>query len=151
MQRLHPVVLDRQALGTYSDIVTAPQPLGPSGPMDQGHLTATGRPDAELIRSRAMMMTTREVPSYCSFHVNSITLKFPRGSIESGKSPTYQPTTNPSGFISKRAVCQTRRRDESSMSASWLDTSFDGNPYEVDSSFCNVKTKIAIRQSKQVT
>ena len=90
MQRLHPVVLDRQALGTYSDIVTAPQPLGSSGPMDQGHLTATGRQDADLIRSRAMMMTTREVPSYCSFHVNSITLMFPRG-FSSGKSkiPAY--------------------------------------------------------------
>ena len=28
---------------------------------------------------------------------------------------------------------------------------FDGNPYEVDSSFCNVITNIAIRQSKQVS
>ena len=38
MQRPPPVVPTRQDHGTYLDIVTAPQPLGPLGPMAQGHL-----------------------------------------------------------------------------------------------------------------
>ena len=36
--------------------------------------------------------------------MNNTTLEFPRGSIASGKSPVYQPKTNPSGFIAKQVV-----------------------------------------------
>ena len=38
MQRPSPVDPARQDLGIYSDMVMVPQPLGLSGPMEQGHL-----------------------------------------------------------------------------------------------------------------
>ena len=88
----------RQDLGTYSDIVTAPQPLDSSGPMAQGHLTI-----AETL-SQAPKTNMHEVPSYCSFRVNNTTLGLPMGSITFGKSPTYQPLTNPPKFIAKQVA-----------------------------------------------
>ena len=114
MQRPPPVVPARQALGTCLDIVMAPQSLGLSGPMGQGHLTITETQDVDFILSQVPKTNMREVPFYHSFRANNTTLKFPCESIASGTSPTYQPTTNPSGFIENRwPIRQTRLRDES--------------------------------------
>ena len=52
MQRPFPVDLARQNHGTYLYIVTAPQPLGPLGPMVQGLLMTEIR-GVDLIRSQA--------------------------------------------------------------------------------------------------
>ena len=84
----------RQDLGTM-----APQPLGLSGPMAQGHLTITETQDVDLTLSQATKTNMHEVPSYYSFHVNQVQ------------------HTSLSGFIAKKVrTCQTRIRDESCMS-----------------------------------
>ena len=93
-------------------------------PMAQGHLTTTETQDVDLIRSQALKMNMDEVSSYYSFRVNNTTLEFPRGSIASGKSPTYQPTTNPSGFITKQVAYppDSHSRQELNVRTLWLDT-----------------------------
>ena len=48
MQPLFQAVLTRRDLGTYLDIVMAPQPLGLSGPMAWGHLMTIGTQDRRL-------------------------------------------------------------------------------------------------------
>ena len=83
MQLLVPVALTRQDLGTRPDRVTAPQPLGPSGPMSQGHLMTERIVD--LILSLIPKTNRHEVPSYCDSHVNSTTLGLRIGSITFGK------------------------------------------------------------------
>ena len=64
-----------------------------------------------------------EVPSYYSFRANNTTLQFLLGSIASGKSPTFQPTTNPSGFIAKQAPFppDSYSRRELNVGTLWLD------------------------------
>ena len=64
MQLLVPVAQIQQDLGAYLDIVTAPQPLGPSGPMAQGHLLTVEIRGVDLILSKAPMMNMHEVPFY---------------------------------------------------------------------------------------
>ena len=103
--------------GTYSDVVTAPQPLGPSGPMAQDHLTTTGTQDVDLILFQALKMNIHEVPSYCSFRANTTTLMFPRGSTASGKVQyTSLQQTNFDSLQNRWPVRQTGIRDESLMS-----------------------------------
>ena len=52
--QLRPLVaLVRQPLGMYLDRVMAPQPLGPLGPMAQGHLTTAETQDVDLIPTQA--------------------------------------------------------------------------------------------------
>ena len=94
-----------------------------SHPMAQGLLTTTETQDVDLILSLALKMNMHEVPSYCSFRANNTTLVFPCGSIVSGKSPTYQPTTNPSGFIAKQVVYppDSYSRRELNVRTLWLD------------------------------
>ena len=123
MQLPHQAVPARQEIGSYLDMVMAPQPLGLSGPMAQHHLTTTEQ-DVDLILSQAPKMNVHEVPSYYGCHVNSTTLEFPRGSISSWKSPTYQPTTNPLGFIAKQVAYppDSHSRRELNVSTLWLDT-----------------------------
>ena len=70
---LFQVAVARQDLGTYLEIVMAPQPLGLLGPMAQDHLMTTGTQDADLILSQALMMNMRDVSFYFSSHVNSTT------------------------------------------------------------------------------
>ena len=53
MRRPSPVDLARQDLGISSDIAMAPQPLGLSGPMAQGHLMTIEIQDEDLIHSQA--------------------------------------------------------------------------------------------------
>ena len=56
--------LARQALGNYLDIMMAPQPLGPSGPMAQSLLTTTRTQDAQSISFPRQIMNMHEVPFY---------------------------------------------------------------------------------------
>ena len=73
MQRPSPVDPALQDLGTYSDIAVAPQSLGLSGPMALGHPMTLGIQDADLIPPQALLMNTREVPSYYNSLVNNTT------------------------------------------------------------------------------
>ena len=104
----------QQAEGTYLDMVMAPQPLGPSGPMAICRQTTTRIQHVDFILSQAPKMKMREVPPFHGSQVNKTTLGS-RGSITCGKSPTYQPTTNPPGFfaesgLSARLVFETRAK-----------------------------------------
>ena len=90
MQRPSPVVLARQDLGTYLDIVT-----GPLGPMAQGHLMTVEIRGADLILSQAPKMNMHEVPSYYGSHANNSTLELRIGSITFGNRQTYQPVITP--------------------------------------------------------
>ena len=85
MQLLAPAALTRQDLRTCLDMVTAPQPLGPSGPMAQGHLMTIGIRDVDLTLSQALKMNMHGVPSYYGSHVNNTTLGLRIGSITCGK------------------------------------------------------------------
>ena len=121
MQPLAPAAPTRQDLGTYSDIVTAPQPLGL---LAQRHLTITETHNVDLILSQAPKTNMHEVPSNYSFRVKNTTLEFPCGSTASGTSPTYQPTTNPSRFIAKQVAypSDSYSRRELNVGTLWLDT-----------------------------
>ena len=89
MQRPSPVVPARQDLGTYLDIVVAPQPLGPSGPMAQGHLTMTETQDVDLIRSQAPKTNMHEVPSFpCEQHHSGVSMWI-NGICEKCNIPAY--------------------------------------------------------------
>ena len=88
---LAPAAPTGQDLGIYSDIVTAPQPLGLSGPMAQSHLMTIEIRDVDLIFFQALRMNMHEVPSYCGSRVNNTTLGLRIGSIAFGKSPTCPP------------------------------------------------------------
>ena len=72
--------------------------------MAQGHPMTTETQDVDLIRSQALRMTMHEVPSYYNSRVDNTTLEFLLGSIASGKSRTYQRTTNPFGSIAKQVA-----------------------------------------------
>ena len=106
MQRPYPVVRARQDLGIYLHTVMAPQPLGVSGPMVQGHLLTIEIRGVDLILSQAPKMNMHGVPSYYGSHVNNTTLGLQIGSITFGKSQTYQSITNPSEFIAKQVPYQ---------------------------------------------
>ena len=74
----------QQDLGTNSDIVGSPD----DNRNTRRRLDTFSSPEHEHAR-RAVLC------------VNNTTLEFPCGSIASGKSPAYQPITNPQGFIAK--------------------------------------------------
>ena len=96
----------RQDLGMCSDIVTAPQPLGLSGPMARGHLMTVEIQGVDLILSQALKMNMHGVPSYYGSHVNSTPLELRSGSILFGKRQTYQPTINLTQFIARQVPCR---------------------------------------------
>ena len=79
----------RQALGIYLDIVMAPQPLGPSGPMARGLLTTTGTQDVDLIPFLVQRTNMREVLFCFSSQVNNITLECLLGSKSSRERPVH--------------------------------------------------------------
>ena len=79
--------------------VTAPQPLGPSGPMVQGHLMTIGMRDVDLVLAQALKTNMQGMPSYYGSHVNNTTLGLRIGSITCGKNQTVQSAINPSEFI----------------------------------------------------
>ena len=74
-----------------------------TGSQVQDLLMTTGISDADLILSRTQMMKMLEVPSYFSFRVNKSTLECLLGSMKSEQPPTYQLSTDLSGFIVKQA------------------------------------------------
>ena len=80
MKPLVPVAQIQQDLGTCSDIVMAPQPLGPSGPMAMGRLMTVEIQCVDLILSQPPKMSMHEVPSYYSSRVSSTTLELRSGS-----------------------------------------------------------------------
>ena len=73
MQRQSPVDPARQDLGIYSDTAMAPQPLGLSGLMAQGHLMTIEIQDDDMIRSQAPKMNNHEVPFYYGSLANNTT------------------------------------------------------------------------------
>ena len=105
MQPLALAAPTRQDLGINSDVVTAPQPLGLSGPMAQGHLMTIELRDVDLILSQALRMNMHEVPSFYGSRVNNTTLGLRIGSITFGKSATCQPRTR-SEFTAKQVLCR---------------------------------------------
>ena len=151
MQLLVPAAQFQQDLGTCLDKVTAPQPLGPSGPMAQGHLMTMEIQDEDLICSQAPKMNNHEVPSYYGSpgeQYHKRIMKWINNLWE--ESNMCQHTTNLSEFkacsvsvslvFESRAECQdfvVRYKD-------------NGIPYEIDSPFCNTKTTITVRQSKTI-
>ena len=85
MQSSSPVVPTRQDRGTYLDIVTVPQPLGPGS---QGRLMTVEIQGVDLILSQALRMKMHEVPSCYGSLVNNTALGLRIESIIFGKSPT---------------------------------------------------------------
>ena len=75
MQLLVPVALIQQDLGTCLDRVTAPQPLGPSGPMALGRPMTIGIQDVDLILLQALKTNMHGVPSYYDSHGSNTTLE----------------------------------------------------------------------------
>ena len=143
------MVLARQDLGIYLDIVMAPQPRGPSGPMAQDRLTITETQDAQYVsyvsfsfssvldlnalkRGRSDMhcdtFSSRE-----DEHARcAVLLQFPCEQYHIGvtnwinniwENQTYQPTTNPSGFIAKQVAYppDSYSRRELSVKTLWPD------------------------------
>ena len=107
MQRPSPMVPTRQDLGTYLDIVTAPQPLGLSGPMAQGHLMTVEIRGVDLILSPAPKMNNRR---------SAVLLRFPCEQYHKGitkwinnlweESNVPARTTSLSEFIAKQVLCR---------------------------------------------
>ena len=137
----------RQALGTYFNIVMAPQPLGPLGPMARGLLTTTGTQGLDLILSQAQKTNVHEVPFFYSFHLNNTTLECLPGSRSSGQRPTHQPLSKPTRIHCKtasltRLVFETRAKCQD-----FVARYKDDGIHQVDSPFCNSSTNITVRQS----
>ena len=85
----------------HSDGSTASGSLGSHGPGSsfdnrntRRRLDTFSSPEDEHARSAVLLQ----------FRANNTTLEFPCGSIAFGKSLTFQPTTNPSGFIAKQVA-----------------------------------------------
>ena len=85
----------------FGQKATAPQPLGPLGPMARGRLTTTETQDADLILSQAQTMNMHEVPFCYTFRVNNTTLECLLGSRSAGQRPTHQSSTSLLEFIAK--------------------------------------------------
>ena len=84
----------------------APQQLGPSGPIAQGHPMRTETHDEELILSPAPKMKNHEAPSYFDSLANNTSKRLQSGSIPFGKNPICRRVTNLSEFIAKQVPCQ---------------------------------------------
>ena len=120
--------------------------------MAQDHLVTIGIRDADLIRSQALKMNKREVPSCCGSHANNITKGLRSGLIIFVKNPTCQPTVDLLQFIVKQVPCRSGLylKHEANVMTLLVDIKIDGIPYEIDSPFCSVKTTIAVRQSRSI-
>ena len=106
MQHQHQMYPFRHDLGIHSDIVTAPQPLGLSGPMALGHLMTTETHDEGLILPQAPRINNHEAPSCFDSLANSTSEELQSGSIPFGKDPRCLRATNLSEFIAKQVPCQ---------------------------------------------
>ena len=134
----------------YLDIVTAPQPLGPSGPMAQGRLMTVEIRGVGLIRSPVPKMNQHEVPFYWGSRVNSTTLELRTGSIifwETSNIPAHKKPVRihcKAGSVSARLVFETRAKCQDF----FVRYKDDGIPYAINSPFCCAKTTFTVRQSK---
>ena len=130
--------------------MTAPQPLGLSGPTAQGHLMTTGIQETDLIPPQALLMNTHEMQSYYNSLANNTTKGLPNGSILYGESPTCQPTIDLLQFIVKQVqrrsgLCS---KQEPSAGTLWHDLKRMASPTTLTVLFGSVKTTITVRQSK---
>ena len=103
-------------------------------------LTITGIQDADLILSPAQRMKMLEAPSCFAFHVNNITTA--NASASSKLTRIHRKT----GSLSARLVFETRAKCQEFVPR----CKDDGTPFEVDSPFCDISTKITVRQSKSL-
>ena len=92
-------------LGNYLDIVMAPQPLGPSGPMAQNLLTTTRTQDAQIHTFHTTEAEHARSAIFFDFHANIITLECLFGSENSGQRPTHLSASLPQ-YIAKQIPCQ---------------------------------------------
>ena len=152
MRRPSPVDLDRQDHGTYLDIVTAPQPLSPLGPMAQGHLMTVEIRGVDLISSQAPKMNKHEVPFLlrftCEQYHKGIT-KWINNLWEESNMPAVNKPVRlhcKAGSVSVRLVFETRAKCQDFIARCKI----DGIPYAIDSPFCCTNTNIIVRQSKSI-
>ena len=107
MQLLVPVALIQQDFGIFLDRIPAPQPLGPSGPMDLDHPMTTGIQDVDLIPSLVVKMNKHEVPSYYGSLANNTTKGITKWINNLwGRIQHCQHTRNLSEFIAKQVLCR---------------------------------------------
>ena len=118
----------RQDHGTYLDIETAPQPLGPLGPMAKGHLMTVEIRDVDLILSLIPKMNRHEVPSY----YGSQDYDLDQQSMGKIQVASLQQTCQNS-LQSRFCDGQTRIRDKNHMSGLRGPKKNDGIPYEIKS------------------
>ncbi len=149
MQRSSPVVPTRQDRGTYLDIVTVPQPLGPGS---QGRLMTVEIQGVDLILSQALRMNMHEVPSYYGSLVNNTTLELQSGSIIFGKNQICQLTMSLSEFIAKQVLRRAGLylKYEPNVKTLLLDIKTMVFPFAINSPFCCTNTTITVRQSRQL-
>ena len=151
MQRLAPAAPTRQDLEIYSDIVTAPQPLGLSGPMAQGHLMTVEILGVDLILSSPEKEQAR----------SAVLLRFPCEQYHKGITKwinnlweeSNMPADNKpvrihckAGSVSARLEFETRAKCQDFV-ARYKD---DRIPHEINSPFCCARTTITVRQSKSI-
>ena len=118
------------------DTVTAPQPLGPSGPMARDHLMTIEKrdtfssPEDEHARSAVLLRFPCE---QWGFRINWLN--------NHCESPTYQPVTSLSEFIAKQVACQPGlySKQEPSVRTLWPDVEMMVSLHD-----CNAKTNIAV-------
>ena len=142
MRRPSPAVPTRQDPGTYLHIVTAPQPLGPLGPMAHGHQMTVEIRVVGMIRSQAPKMNKHEVPFYYGSLANNTT----KG-LRSG--PAFNKLVRihcKAGSVSVRLVFETRAKCQDFI-ARYKD---DGITCAINSPFCCTNTNITVRQSKSI-
>ena len=114
-------------------------------------VTTTETQDADLILSQALRMNMHEVPSYYSFHVNSITLECLFRLIKSGKRQTYQLSTGPSEFIAKQVPYppNSYSKQEPNVNTLRPGTRMMVSLTQLKAHFANYSTNITVRQSKR--
>ena len=139
MQLLVPAALTQQDLGTCLDRVTAPQPLGPSGPMAQGHPMTIGKRDVDLILFKTWRRTCTEcllltVPMWT----------IPHWDCSVWENQTFQCSKNPSEFIAKQVPCRpdSYSKQEASVRTLW--------PY-VKMMVCPMKLTVLSAAPKQLS
>ena len=108
MQPLDLRALIQRDPGTYSDEVTAPQPLGPLGPMALDHPMTTEIQYVHLTHLQALKVNRHEVPFFYDSNASNTLLGLRSGSIALWKSQTFQHITSQSQFIAKQVPYRAR-------------------------------------------
>ena len=152
MERLSPVDPAQQDLGKNSDMAMAPQPLGLSGPMAQGHLMTIentrrtldtfASPEDEQSRSAVLLRFP------CEQYHKGITKWIDNFWEESNMPASHKPVRIhcKAGSVSVRLVFETRAKCQDFI-ARYKD---DGIPCAINSPFCCTNTNIIVRQSKSI-